>query len=123
MIEDQTIGWGFKSEMERLKDVALNSVGSGDRTPTGIGGGIDVGAAAQAIEGWVRRLGSRPSLQNLKSSGNGIGGRGRGEERMGDLIELLDGAGSDDGMGFEPTQSARAGSVGQGVRKRSGKRD
>ena len=24
MIEDQTIGWGFKSEMERLKDVALD---------------------------------------------------------------------------------------------------
>ena len=119
LVDEPSIGWGFKSEMERLKDVALNSVGSGSGsvTPTGNGGGIDVGAAAQAIEGWMRRLGARPSLQNLK--GGSSSGRGRDEDRMGDLIELLDGAGSDDGLGFEPTQ--RSGSA--GVRKRGGKTD
>ena len=118
-VDEPSIGWGFKSEIERLKDVALNSVGSGsasgNATPTQ-GGGIDVGAAAQAIEGWVRRLGARPSLQNLKA---GSSSRGRGDERLGDLIELLDGAGSDDGMNFEPTQ--RSGSA--DVRKRGGKTD
>lgn len=118
LVDEPSIGWGFKSEMERLKDASLGLVGSGSgsATPTGAEGGIDVGAAAQAIEGWVRRLGARPSLQNLKAGG---GSRGRGEVRMGDLIELLDGAGSDDGMNFEPTQ--RSGSA--GVRKRGGKTD
>ena len=117
LVDEPAIGWGFKSEMERLKDVALNSEGSesGSVTPTQ-GGGIDVGAAAQAIEGWVRRLGARPSLQNLNA---GSSSRGRGEERMGDLIELLDGAGSDDGMNFGSTQR----SASAGVRKRGGKTD
>lgn len=125
LMEEERIGWGFKAEMERLKEVALTSVssGSGNVTPTGNGAGkgIDVGAAAQAIEGWVRRLGARPSLQNMKAGGSSS--RGRGDERMGDLIELLDGAGSDDGLGFEVAPSARGSSSQGAIRKRGGKTD
>jgi hypothetical protein len=47
--------------------------------------------AAAAIEGWVRRLA-------IKAPGTPKGG---GRIEAPDLIELLDGAGSDDGRGFE----------------------
>ncbi|KFY22521.1 hypothetical protein V491_02784, partial [Pseudogymnoascus sp. VKM F-3775] len=59
---------------------------SGEGEAAGSGGrGIEVAAAA--IEGWVRRLG-RPVTPL---------GRQVSREEVGDLIELRDGAGSDDG--------------------------
>lgn len=58
---------------------------------TGGGAGVGIEAAAAAIEGWVRRMGNRPVTP--------MGVRGRQVEQVGDLIELLDGAGSDDGRG------------------------
>jgi hypothetical protein len=56
-----------------------------------MGQGLGIENAAAAIEGWVRRLA-------IKGPGTPkLGGRSEST----DLIELLDGAGSDDGRGFE----------------------
>jgi len=100
--KEDAISFGFRDELGRIEEGAL---GGGVATPGGGGGegggGIDVGAAAAAIEGWIRRLRTKPSTPKL-------GSRGRPVEEMGDLIELLDGTGSDDGRGFEPTPSAAA---------------
>jgi len=49
--------------------------------------------AAAAIEGWVRRLAVGSGTPKIS---------GRNAAEVTDLIELLDGTGSDDGRGFEP---------------------
>jgi hypothetical protein len=68
--------------------------GSGTATPTSRSNGLGLENAAAAVEGWVRRLASKgPGTPKLSGS--------RTAEPV-DLIELLDGAGSDDGRGFEP---------------------
>ncbi len=123
-VEEERISFGFKSEMQRLKDSALNGVNiSGDDMPnggTGSGeGGADLTTTASAIEGWVRKLGRQQSLTNLRPGTS----RGRPEERMGDLIELLDGAGSDDGKGFDVSSAARAESNAVLNRRKAGKDD
>jgi hypothetical protein len=67
--------------------VARNQGGtSGTATP--MQGGLGIENAAAAIEGWVRRLA-------IKTPGTPTGRRAPDA----DLIELLDGAGSDDGRG------------------------
>ncbi|KAL2061675.1 hypothetical protein VTL71DRAFT_7052 [Oculimacula yallundae] len=68
-----------------------NPDGSGSATPSA-GQGLGLENAAAAIEGWVRRMATI-------TPGTPKGG-GRIEPQP-DLIELLDGTGSDDGRGFE----------------------
>jgi len=76
---------------------------SGSITPSAIisstsGHGMGLENAASAIEGWVRRLATKaPGTPKL-------GGTPRNDP--GDLIELLDGTGSDDGRGFELTPAS-----------------
>jgi hypothetical protein len=82
-------------EVSGLEDGPMrSSLRSGTATPSGAGQGLGLENAAAAIEGWVRRLATiRPGTPRM----GGVGG----SEPGADLIELLDGAGSDDGRGFE----------------------
>lgn len=82
-------------EVSGLEDGPMrSSLRSGTATPSGAGQGLGLENAAAAIEGWVRRLATiRPGTPRM-------GGVSGGEPGT-DLIELLDGAGSDDGRGFE----------------------
>lgn len=86
--------FGFTDrERDELGTIAETPSGLGAVTPVGSAGtGLGLENAAAAIEGWVRRLAVN------KGPGTPKGG-GRVESQ--DLIELLDGAGSDDGRGFE----------------------
>lgn len=91
-------GFGFGDSLAEIDEGPLRSYpGSGAVTPGAGGSGLGLEQAAAAIEGWVRRLA-------VKSPGTpkvgAVGGRNVAE--VGDLIELLDGTGSDDGRGFEP---------------------
>lgn len=68
----------------------------------GQGQGMGLENAAAAIEGWVRRLAVQAQTK--------VPGTPKGRVEQPDLIELLDGAGSDDGRGFElspPSKGAR----------------
>ena len=77
---------------------AMRQLRSGTATPSGAGQGLGLENAAAAIEGWVRRLATiRPGTPRMGGGGGAAGTDGA------DLIELLDGAGSDDGRGFELT--------------------
>jgi hypothetical protein len=71
---------------------------SGTATPNG-GQGIGVGLenAAAAIEGWVRRLAIKAVAPGTPKLGMGMGAKAAPEPGAGDLIELLNGTGSDDG--------------------------
>ena len=78
-------------EVGGIEDGPMRPLRSGAATPSGAGQGLGLENAAAAIEGWVRRLATiRPGTPRMGGSGEGS-----------DLIELLDGAGSDDGRGFE----------------------
>ena len=104
-IGGETVSYGFNDELASIAEMPRSyptAAGSGAATPSGGGQGIGMGLehAAAAIEGWVRRLAIKaaPSTPKL-----GIGNNKAAPELgEGDLIELLDGAGSDDGRGFEP---------------------
>jgi hypothetical protein len=88
--------FGFDDELGSIAEGSVRNMGSGTATPTsfvqGLGGqGLGIENAAAAIEGWVRRLAVKgPSTPK---------GGGRAVDTA-DLIELLDGTGSDDGRGF-----------------------
>lgn len=70
---------------------SMRALRSGGTPSNGAGQGLGLENAASAIEGWVRRLATiRPGTPRA-------GGGGLGEST--DLIELVDGAGSDDGRG------------------------
>jgi hypothetical protein len=89
--------FGFGDELASIAESPVNGLRSnrlrnGTSTPSGSGQGLGIENAAAAIEGWVRRLAIKPGTPNL-------GGRSHIENA--DLIELLDGPGSDDGRGFE----------------------
>ena len=91
--------FGFGDELTSIDEgqgpvngLRSNGMRSGTVTPIGSGQGIGLENAAAAIEGWVRRLAIKPGTPKL-------GGKSHIENA--DLIELLDGAGSDDGRGFE----------------------
>ena len=84
-------------EVGGIDEGAMRQLRSGTATPSGAGQGLGLENAAAAIEGWVRRLATiRPGTPRM---GGGSGAASDGA----DLIELLDGAGSDDGRGFELT--------------------
>jgi hypothetical protein len=92
----ETAHFGFSGGGEELGRIAEGPFNGGNAsgtvTPSGTGqGGLGIENAAAKIEGWVRRLA-------VKRPGTPLGG---GRQENVDLIELLDGAGSDDGRGFE----------------------
>jgi LysM repeat protein len=87
----ETAHFGFSDELASIAEGPGISTNSGTQTPSSNQGGMGLENAAAAIEGWVRRLA-------IKTPGTPKGG---GRIEAPDLIELLDGAGSDDGRGFE----------------------
>jgi LysM repeat protein len=100
----EMVSYGFADELASIAEMPHSystAAGSGAATPSGGGHGIGMGLehAAAAIEGWVRRLAIKAAPGTPKL---GIGNKAAPELGEGDLIELLDGAGSDDGRGFEP---------------------
>ena len=86
--------FGFNEDLE---SIAGGSFAGGDGIVTPISGtsnGLGLENAAAAIEGWVRRLAIKaPGTPKIS---------GRSGLEATDLIELLDGPGSDDGRSFEP---------------------
>lgn len=99
--------FGFNDELASISEGQspfLAPPGSGAVTPRDQGGGMGLENAAAAIEGWVRRLATKaPGTPRL-----GIPGKAAPPLGEGDLIELLDGAGSDDGRAFESTNASSA---------------
>lgn len=90
LIGGETAQFGFKDD---LASITEGQVRSGAATPSGAGQGLGIENAAAAIEGWVRRLAVKgPGTPTM-----------RGRSDTADLIELMDGTGSDDGRGFELT--------------------
>lgn len=104
--ETAKIGFDGADESRGTLFSSSQSFQSGSSTPVlveGTGNGMVLETAAAAIEGWVRRMAIKnPSPATPKA---GAGGRLAPPED-GDLIELLDGTGSDDGRGFEPLKSS-----------------
>jgi hypothetical protein len=91
LVGGESAHFGFNDEMIGVEEGPMRALRSGTATPSGAGQGLGLENAAAAIEGWVRRLAAiRPGTPRLGSSAESS-----------DLIELLDGAGSDDGRGFE----------------------
>jgi hypothetical protein len=93
IIGGESAHFGFGEELGSITEGGFAG-GNGTVTPIpGSNGGLGLENAAAAIEGWVRRLAIKgPGTPKVSGS--------RGVEPT-DLIELLDGAGSDDGRGFE----------------------
>ncbi|EKD19775.1 uncharacterized protein L3040_001880 [Drepanopeziza brunnea f. sp. 'multigermtubi'] len=92
---DSVAHFGFKDELASIAESSRNNPGSSSSGLVGTSGsGQNLGleTAAAAIEGWVRRMASA-------TPGTPMGGPRSTPEP--DLIELLDGTGSDDGRGFE----------------------
>ncbi|ESZ95714.1 hypothetical protein SBOR_3892 [Sclerotinia borealis F-4128] len=95
ILESEAVPFGFRDELTSIAEGSYSPARSGSVTPSNLGGsGIGLENAAAAIEGWVRRLA-------VKTPGAPLHGGGTSTDGSGDLIELLDGAGSDDGKGFE----------------------
>ncbi|TAQ90028.1 hypothetical protein B7494_g1635 [Chlorociboria aeruginascens] len=103
-LESDSPSFGFNDELSSIAETSYTPR-SGSVTPSGSGIGLE--NAAAAIEGWVRRMAIGPGTPIL----------GARRTETGDLIELLDGAGSDDGRGFEPSPP-RAASVPSGTSRR-----
>lgn len=102
-IGGEMASYGFDDELVSIAEMPRSyhtAAGSGAVTPSGGGQGIGLGLehAAATIEGWVRRLAIKAAPGTPKL---GMGNRAAPELGEGDLIELLDGGGSDDGRGFE----------------------
>ncbi|PBP24066.1 LysM domain-containing protein [Diplocarpon rosae] len=87
--------FGFGDELESIHESTRGGNGAGlvGTSASGPGAGqMGLENAAAAIEGWVRRIAT------ITPGVGSPSGQGRPEP---DLIELLDGTGSDDGRGFE----------------------
>lgn len=105
VLGSETAQFGFSSD--ELANIAEAPPRSGAATPSGQGQGIGLENAAAAVEGFFRRIATKapgtPRLGGTPSVPDG-----------GDLIELLDGTGSDDGRGFELSPgSVRVGGSGR----------
>jgi hypothetical protein len=86
----ENANFGFRGDLGDIIDP--DRAGRSATPSEGLGQSLGLENAASAIEGWVRKLAiKKPGTPSL-------GGRMENS----DLIELLDGAGSDDGRGFEP---------------------
>jgi hypothetical protein len=97
-----TVSYGFSDELASIVEGSPffpTAVGSGTVTPSGQGVNLGLENAASAIEGWLRRFATKAAPGTPKLGGS----KAPPALGEGDLIELLDGAGSDDGRGFEPT--------------------
>ena len=91
LVGGESAHFGFGEDLGSISEGPMRALRSGTATPNGLGQGLGLENAAAAIEGWVRRLA-------IKGPGTPkLGGR----VESSDLIELLDGTGSDDGRGFE----------------------
>lgn len=75
----------------------------------GAGNGLGLENAAAAIEGWVRRLATKVPSGPAAARSVPVGGCLAPHDDE-DLIELLDGASSEEGRGFEVTQQLKSGS-------------
>ncbi|RDW92066.1 hypothetical protein BP5796_01460 [Coleophoma crateriformis] len=104
VLGSETAQFGFSGE--ELSNIAEAPFGSASRSGTATPSGLGLENAAAAVEGFFRRIATKvPTTPML---GGAVGSLDSG----GDLIELLDGAGSDDGRGFELSPgSSRAASV------------
>jgi hypothetical protein len=90
----ENVTFGFKGELAAIDEIPANSPASSANLVSTPGGsilpGLNIGNAASSIESWMRKMASKtPGTPNLGPKG--------GVVVEGDLIELLDGAGSDDG--------------------------
>ncbi|KAL3418345.1 LysM domain-containing protein [Phlyctema vagabunda] len=97
--------FGFSDELSNITETPSGvSARSGATTPSGLG----LENAAAAVEGFFRRITIKaPSTPRMSGAPGSI--------ESNDLIELLDGAGSDDGRGFEVSPvSSRSNTVGSG---------
>lgn len=102
LVGGETAQFGFKDDLARIDEPREGR--SGTATPSGSGQGLGLENAAAAIEGWVRRLAVKgPGTPTM-----------RGRADTADLIELLDGTGSDDGRSFELTPGAGSALGGSG---------
>jgi LysM repeat protein len=104
IVGGESVSYGFNDELASIAEMPRSyptAAGSSAAMPSGVEQGMGMGLehAAAAIEGWVRRLAIKATPGTPKL---GIGSnKAVPELGDGDLIELLDGAGSDDGRGFE----------------------
>jgi hypothetical protein len=99
-----TVSFGFSDELASIAEGHHSfptAAGSGTATPSGHGAGLGLEQAAAAIESWVRKLAVKATAPGTPRLSMGMGSKGTPELGEGDLIELLDGTGSDDGRGFE----------------------
>ncbi|EHL01621.1 hypothetical protein M7I_2253 [Glarea lozoyensis 74030] len=90
----ETAHFGFGDELAAIAEGGLNGPVNGPAGVATSGGGQNIGLenAAAAVEGFFRKLiVNGPGTPRLNARADS------------DLIELLDGAGSDDGRGFEIT--------------------
>ncbi|CZR62510.1 uncharacterized protein PAC_12407 [Phialocephala subalpina] len=92
IIGAETAHFGFGDELASIAEGPNGAAVTNSATGTSAvltPGGLGLENAAAAIEGWVRRLATKAP------------GTPKGRIEAPDLIELLDGTGSDDGRGFE----------------------
>jgi LysM repeat protein len=99
--------FGINDDLMSVAEVFPN--GSGTITPAGqaheYGQGLGFEQAAAAIEGWVRKLAIKAPGTPKTVLGT------KADSEVGDLIELLDSAGSDDGRGLEPITAISSKSI------------
>ena len=92
--------FGFSDELASITEAPVRT---GTATPSSSGQGLGIENAAAAVEGWIRRFAVNvPGTPKM-----------RGRSDTADLIELLDGTGSDDGR-FELTPGAGSALGGSG---------
>lgn len=113
LVGGETAHFGFDGAEPPVRPSAAVASSAG-----GAGLGLENAvAAAAAIEGWVRRLAIKSGPGTPRMTGRGATGGGAGVGSGGlesDLIELLDGAGSDDGRGFELSPGSSRAAIGGG---------
>jgi hypothetical protein len=95
VLGSETAHFGFTDELASIAEGPVNGRAvSGTSTPRG-GQGLGLENAAYVLEGWVRKLATKvPGTPKIG-----------GKTEHPDLIELLDGAGSDDGRAFDLSPS------------------
>jgi LysM repeat protein len=114
----EMLSYGFNDELASIAEMPRSySTAAGSDTTMPSEGGQSIGMglehAAAAIEGWVRKFAIKATPGTPKI---GMGNKATPELGEGDLIELLGGAGSDDGRAFEPpgTDSLWPAALGEG---------
>lgn len=108
----ERVSFGFKDDLQRIAEGRYEGRVSGTVTPNSSNQGMGLEHAAAAVEGWFRRLAANaPSTPKMTA---------RWRPEPGDLIEMLDGPGSDDGrVSISPRQPATMPSSSMGSTGRS----